>query len=57
MKRADELCTYVRIALLLGHLETGITVEVRHDPTLHIPGVGVRDVVTICEREDLRGRV
>lgn len=57
MTSADQLCAYVRIALLFGHLKTGITVEVRHDPTLHIPGVGVRDVVTIREREDLRGAV
>lgn len=57
MTRPDNLCLYVRAALAFGHMPLGTVVEVRHDPKLHIPGVGPRDVVTITEREDLRGRV
>lgn len=57
MTRQDNLCLFVRAALLFGHVPLGTVVEVRHDPALHIPGVGPRDVVTITERDDLRGRV
>jgi hypothetical protein len=57
MTRPDNLCVYVRAALYCGHVPLGVVIELRHDPALHIPGVGARDVVTITERHDLRGRV